>query len=144
MAATLDQEVGDQISKIINKAEDDTVKSARHSTKVIYDDLLLRSPIFSGYYKSNHRILIRSGGGQFKKGAGASGTAKLFPSERPPDAKRLQFEENIETARQEELNKLDSLQLGDIIVFTTNVPYADQLSSVYTGLEASITVGKEI
>ncbi len=116
-----------QIQKQIDLAMKDMEKQVvvefeRVATNA-YDNLLKNSPVWSGYYKSNHRIVLRNSKGQFKTG----GTLKLLPQQKEEFPEVLKFIGNIEQARNEELSKLSKLELGDILTIATRVPYADEV-----------------
>jgi len=77
------------------------------------------SRIFSGYYKSNHRVLVNK-----------SSTANLIPAKRPDDAKSLQFLDNVEIARATGLSKIDGIKAFSTTLIGTAVPYANILEAV--------------
>lgn len=86
----------------------------------IYEGLLQPgvSRVFSGYYKSNHRIMI-----------GKNANAKLAPGKRPETAAQFQFIDNVEAARAEELGKVKNVRLGSEVKVGTAVPYALELEA---------------
>ncbi|KKL16666.1 hypothetical protein LCGC14_2493300 [marine sediment metagenome] len=77
------------------------------------------SRIFSGYYKSNHRVLVNK-----------SSTANLIPAKRPADAKQFQFLDNVEIARATGLSKIDGIKAFSTTLIGTAVPYANILEAV--------------
>ncbi len=128
---TLDKELG----KIVKDMEVQVLVLQADQVESILENLVFDSPVFTGYYASNHRILIRGEGGQFKTG----GTAKLVPQSKPEGTPREMFVANIGPAFIEEIAKLSRLKLGDVVVITTSVPYADEVErnhGVYSGVAA--------
>ena len=98
------------------------------------DTIINSSPIFTGWYASNHRISIRRGGSLIA----GSEPPKLFPSAKPRVTTQDMWVANISAAREEELAKLELLQIGDTVRISTAIPYADEIEqtrSVYTGAE---------
>ncbi len=77
------------------------------------------SRIFSGYYKSNHRVLVNK-----------NSTAVLIPAKRPADAKALQFLDNVEAARSLGLSKIEGIKAFSTTLIGTAVPYAGILEAV--------------
>ena len=77
------------------------------------------SRIFSGYYKSNHRVLVNK-----------NSTAVLIPAKRPDDAKLFQFLDNVETARSTGLSKIEGIKAFSTTIIGTAVPYASVLEAV--------------
>ncbi len=77
------------------------------------------SRIFSGYYKSNHRVLVNK-----------NSTAVLIPAKRPSDAKSLQFLDNVESARSLGLSKIEGIKAFSTTLIGTAVPYANILEAV--------------
>ena len=111
-----------QLAKFLKVAEQEIVDAQRALVVRTYEvDIVGRSPILTGFYASNHRIILLSSGGQFKAG----GQVQLFPREKPSNAQPGEFVPNIADAVSKELNKLDRLSLGDIVTITTRVDYAD-------------------
>lgn len=124
-----------QFKKIIDDATGQVLAAQVKQSEDILESLVFDSPIFTGYYASNHRVLIRSATGQFK----TTGIAKLVPSEKPSGTPREAFVGNIGPALIEEIAKLKRLELGDVVVITTRVPYADEVErnhGVYSGVAA--------
>ena len=104
--------------------------------KFVYDEIIAASPVITGYYRSNHRIIIRDAQGQFK----TQGNPRLSPAQKPEDAEPLSLDFSAET-RAEEFGKLGKFKLGDIVTIATNVPYADQVEinhGVYAGAQAIV------
>ncbi len=129
-------EVAKQIDGLISDAEMIAAERFRKVARDAYDEVVNGSPIWSGYYKSNHRITIRNARGQFKVGG-----VKLLPSQKPDFPEIFLFIGNIETARSTELAKLSRLEIGDSVQITTLVPYADEVElkhRVYANTEAII------
>lgn len=77
------------------------------------------SRVFSGYYKSNHRVLVNK-----------NSTANLIPAKRPSDAKQFQFIDNVEIARVTGLSKIDGIKAFSTTIIGTAVPYAGILEAV--------------
>lgn len=138
---TLDKE----LKEIISGIEHAVLTLQKDQVEKIYKALVgvPPRPVWTGYYASNHRIILRKGtraltgmggGGQFTAG----GVAKLFPSVKPSSEKGS-LVGNIGPATIEELGKLDRLILGDTVLITTRVPYADDVErnhGVYSGVAA--------
>lgn len=99
--------------------------------RITYDMVLQNSAVWSGYYKSNHRINF--GDGDF--------LAELEPEQRPDDAMPGIFIANIETARTKEFGILEGLKEEDSVVsIGTAVPYARKLElrdGTYTNASAA-------
>lgn len=125
-----------QLATFLKAAEQQVVDAQRALVKRTYEvDIVGRSPILTGFYASNHRIILRGAGGTFKAG----GQVQLFPRVKPDDAQPEEFVPNIADAVSKELGKLDKLSLGDIVTITTRVSYADaveQRHGVYAGANA--------
>lgn len=124
-----------QLGKIIEDAKGKVLAAQVDQTERVLESLIFASPIFTGYYASNHRIILRSAIGQFTAG----GIAKLVPQSKPEGTPREAFVGNIGPAFIEEISKLSRLKLGDVVVITTRVPYADEVErnhGVYSGVAA--------
>ena len=133
-------EVKKQLDQLVDDAEHSATLNFRRIVRNAYDEVINISPVWSGYYKSNHRITVRSAKGQFKAGG-----VKLFPTQKPDFPEVLTFIGNIETARSTELAKLDRLEIGDTAQITTSVPYADEVElkhRVYANVEAIIRASR--
>ena len=98
----------------------------------IYDGLLQPgvSRIFSGYYKSNHRVMVGSNVG-----------AKLVPSTRPKTASQFQFLDNVAIARNEELGKIGAIKVGSKVTIGTAVPYALELEARDATYQKAAAIG---
>jgi len=92
-------------------------KLARDTFETLFSPGLSR--VFSGYYKSNHRVLVNK-----------NSTAVLIPAKRPADAKQFQFIDNIEIARSTGLSKIEGIKAFSTTLIGTAVPYADVLEAV--------------
>lgn len=132
------------VSKSVEKAIEAAVGKAEKQVKMLirvaYEQLIATSPFYSGYYRSNHRISVRDAKGRFKSGGGGAGF-KLVPRERPPFPKRGSLDRSGIVAGQE-LAKLKAFKLGDVVVLTTAVPYADEIEQkhgVYAGVRALVS-----
>ncbi len=88
------------------------------------------SAIFSGYYKSNHRVMV---------GRGAN--ARLSPAQRPRNATQFQFIDNVETARSEGLGKLDDIKIGSKTKIGTAVPYALEREAIDGTYQKAADIG---
>ncbi len=135
MADFLDS-FGKQIDVAIKDAVFETEQEFKKVAQNAFDEIQKRSPIWSGYYKSNHRVTVRSARGTFKTGG-----VKLVPSTKPEFPEALSFIDNVEKARAEELAKIDRLELGDTFEISTIVPYADEVEikhRVYSAAEAIV------
>ena len=138
--ANFADEVAKQIEGLISEAEMTASELFRKVVRNAYDEVINNSPIWSGYYKSNHRITVRNSKGQFKVGG-----VKLFPTQKPDFAEIFTYISNIETARSTELAKLSKLEIGDSAQITTLVPYADEVElkhRVYANTEAIIRASR--
>ncbi len=138
--ANFADEVAKQIEGLISEAEMTASELFRKVVRNAYDEVINNSPIWSGYYKSNHRITVRNSKGQFKVGG-----VKLFPTQKPDFAEIFTYIGNIETARSTELAKLSKLEIGDSAQITTLVPYADEVElkhRVYANTEAIIRASR--
>jgi len=129
----------DLVTKAVQEAVDDAVGQVEESVKGLikdtYNEVVKRSPFITYYYRSNHRILVKDSRGRFKSGGGG-GEAKLFPAVKPDDAQPGQFAGNVSDTTNEELDKLNAFELGDVVTIRTNVPYADEVETkhmVYAG-----------
>ncbi len=100
--------------------------------KDIYDGLLQPgvSRIFSGYYKSNHRVMV-----------GSNASAKLVPSTRPKTASQFQFLDNVAIARNEELGKIGAIKVGSKVTIGTAVPYALELEARDATYQKAAAIG---
>ena len=126
------------IREITKGVESIVNKSIQEFVEEVFNEVVSASPVFSGYYASNHNILIRAASGQFGSGGGRAG---LNPGVRPDDAVRGQFGDNIESNRSNQLAKIDAIQVGDVILIATEVPYAnevEQTHGVYAGVAAGL------
>ena len=123
----------------VARAEDNLILIFKVLIEDALDGLISASPIFTGWYASNHRITVRHGG-SIKAGLS---TPKLFPREKPRVTTQGMYVSNIGSARAEELSKLSDLEVGDTVRIGTAIPYADEIEqthSVYTGAEHSFRV----
>ncbi len=123
------------VTRAIMNAEVELIQVLRTIIEDAYDAIINASPIFTGYYASNHRITIRGENRSIKAG---SSTPKLFPSSKPRVTTENIYFANISSARSEELAKLNDLEVGDTVMISTAVPYAEEIEqnhSVYTGIE---------
>ena len=126
--------VNAQITKAIMQGEADFLVALTIHITDSYDHIVFSSPIFTGWYASNHRISIRRGGSL----VAGSEPPKLFPSAKPRVTTKDMWVGNIGAAREEELAKLDLIEIGDTVRISTAIPYADEIEqnhSVYTGAE---------
>ena len=106
------------------------LEEQRDFVRKVYLALISDLPLYTGWLRSNQRIMIRNKLGQFKTG----GTPKLVPQSKPIDTPKLAFFGNIAVAVSEELQKLSILALDDRVIITTRVPYAEEVASdSYTG-----------
>jgi len=99
-----------------------------------YNHIVFSSPIFTGWYASNHRISIRRGGSIVAGG----NPPKLFPSAKPEGTEKGHYVANISATHEEELAKLSLIEIGDTVRISTAIPYADEIEqnhSVYSGAE---------
>ncbi len=139
MADFLDS-FGKQIDLVIKEAVHETEEEFKRLAVIAYDTVLSNSPIWSAYYKSNHRVTIKGPKGTFKTGG-----VKLFPSQKPEFPELLLYVDNIENTRSVELAKIDRLELGDTFGIDTIVPYADEVEikhRVYSAAEAVVRASK--
>ena len=130
-----------QIEEAIDFWEEVPLGAIRDVVEAAYDNIVSRSPVLTGYYMTNHRIIIRDSGGRFK----TAGTAKLVPTNKPGSATALQFVDNLATAEAEEKEKLSKVALGDVITITTSVPYAFAIEisgMIYANAETQFRVTK--
>ena len=116
--ADFDQEIAKQLRGILIAITEELEEEVRSFGEGMYRELVSISPVVTGYYKSNHRIILRDGKGRFK----TAGTAKRSPLKKDT-AEPGALDTSAETTA-EELAKLKKLKLGDIITITTTVPYA--------------------
>ena len=124
------------LREILDEVKFNTTRRIRKVVREVFEQVVEDSPVFSGYYASNHNVLIRAASGQFGIGGGRAG---LTPGVRPVDAVRNQFADNIESNRSNQLAKVGSVQVGDVILIATEVPYAnevEQTHGVYAGVAA--------
>ncbi len=110
-----------EMKSIIDGLEDDAEAQVRTIAQNVYDALLDTSPVFSAYYKSNHRIRVRGSRGQFRGGG-----AVLVPAARG-DPERFEYLDNVGATRSQELAKMDGFTLGDTVLLFSSVPYADEI-----------------
>jgi len=88
------------------------------------------SRIFSGYYKSNHRVLTAK-----------NSTARLTPAKRPDSPEIFQFIDNVENARAEGLSKVENIKAFSTTVIGTAVPYADTLEAIDSTYQKASEIG---
>ena len=129
--------------KALAEVESAVTKNIQEFVTEVFEEVVTASPVFSGYYASNHNILIRAASGQFGAGGGRAG---LTPGVRPDDAVRGQFADNIEANKSNQLAKAGAIQVGDVILIATEVPYAEEVEAthgVYAGVAAGLglTIG---
>ena len=123
--------------KIMDEVKEETTRIIKAKVKEVFRDVVGASPVFSGYYASNHNILLRAASGQFGSSGGRAG---LTPGVRPPNAIRGQFADNIGANTSKQLAKVKSIRVGDVILIATEVPYAEQVETdrgVYAGVAAA-------
>lgn len=133
-------EVKKQLDGLISDVETQATELFREVVRNAYDGVINNSPIWSGYYKSNHRINVKGAKGQFKTGG-----VKLFPTQKPDFPEIFAYIGNIETARSTELAKLSKLEIGDFVQIDNIVPYADEVElkhRVYANTEAIIRASR--
>lgn len=116
-----EKELMDQINSIVDQEVNEYEAEVRMLAEQIYETIVDASPIWTGYYASNHTISLRGPGGQFKAQA-----FSLRPAEKETDD-RLAYFGNIEPRVNEELVKLERFTVGDSINFRNDVPYADEI-----------------
>ena len=115
----------------LSKVEEEILQVQIKIVRKIYDRIIFNSRILSGYYKSNHRIMV------------SGSNAKLEPSVRPKNVEALQFVDNIESTRQRELAKLTRVKkLGLSIRIGTAVPYALELEARDATYQRSVAEGQ--
>ncbi len=128
--------VNKQLLRAIADATGETEKEIRTFAEKIYDNILSSPAFITGYYRSNHRIIVRDEKGRFK----TAGTAKLSPTQKPSDAGPASLDISAQT-RNEEFAKLKNFKIGDIITITTRVPYAEDVErnhGTYAGARALV------
>lgn len=112
--------------QLLGELEDITgrgVAAQARGVELLYKDIVASSPLITGWYKSNHRIVIRGAGGGFKTQG-----FRLTPSVKPTDAAPGSLDRSVETM-DEEIRKLEVLALGDIVSIGTDIPYADEVEA---------------
>ena len=130
-----------QIEEAIDFFEEVPLEAIRDVVEAAYDNIVSRSPVLTGYYMTNHRIMIKDSSGRFK----TAGTPKLVPVNKPGSAVALQFVSNLSATEAEEKAKLSRVGLGDIITISTSVPYAFAIETntmVYANAETQFRVTK--
>ena len=108
-------------------------KEIRSDISNLFRDLVDISPVYSGYYASNHGIIVRDSRGRFK----TQGAPVLRPTNKIPWAKGL-YVHQISKRKREELAKLKKFRLGDIVQFATRVHYSgfvEQEHGVYETID---------
>lgn len=115
------------LKKDIQRIIDDGVKDYESHIigimQAAYEQIVDSSPVWTGYYASNHTVTIRGGGGQFAKG---STGPFLRPGIKETDQK-FAYAGNIEDRKEEELSRINQFKIGQIIGISTIVPYADEV-----------------
>lgn len=113
----------DQINRIIDQGLEDYAETVQELMAEAYDHIVNSSPLWSGYYKSNHSIVIRNSKGQLK-----AGNVHLSPRNKDTN-QRFFYEPNVGARASNELDKLDRYEVGDRIAIVTIVPYADAVEA---------------
>ncbi len=115
--------LGKQLKDILKEAVGEFEEQYQRLAGDLYDQIVQNSPVLTGYYKTNHSILIRSANGQFKKGGG-SGT--LQPPQKESEEPGA-YINNLGGRVSAEKAKIGDLVIGDIFTVRTEVPYADEV-----------------
>lgn len=117
------------LKKDIERIIDDGVKDYENHIigimQLAYEQIVEESPIWTGYYASNHTVTIRGVGGQFAKG---STGPFLRPGVKETDQKFF-YQANIEDRKEEELARIAQFKVGQIIGISTAVPYAGEVET---------------
>ncbi len=120
----------------IVEAEEEVLEEERTFAEQIYSHIQDNSPFLTGYYKANHRILIEAADGSHPFGL----TPEVNPADPPPGAPTPgMFKFVIQGVIEEELEKLDLIKLGDIVIMVNAIEYADEVErnyGVYAGARA--------
>ena len=96
----------------------------------IFNDIVDNSPIVTGFYASNHRIL---------------GPDESFETiERREDAHEGEFVGDIEINRSNQLSKLKKLENIDKVVIANPVSYASEVESKHGIYQKAVTVGTQM
>ena len=114
------------------KVEPAIVALQQFIARSIYFKVIESSPIFSGYYASNWRIIPAN-----------FGNVKLVPPIKPKRSKRGQFVENIPVATEREIAKLDKLKPFSRVQIATAVPYAEVIEARFGVLQNAKVEGTQ-
>ena len=117
--------LGKQLKEIVEDAVGEFEEDYQRLAKGLYDQVVQNSPVLTGYYKTNHSIIIKSANGQFKKGGGG-GKGTLQPPQKDSEEPGA-YINNLGGRVSTEKAKIDDLELGDIFTVLTEVPYADEV-----------------
>ncbi len=117
LAATLERQITRIVDSDIKKYE----VEVRSIMDQVHDAILSASPVWTGYYKSNHTIVIRSFRGTLKTQG-----FRLSPLTKDSQVP-LFYAANIAPRAAEEKEKLSQFEAGDSITITTGVPYAGEI-----------------
>lgn len=103
----------DMDEQFVEHVEKPLVEAQKITVEEVYDRILDRAPVWSGYYKSNHRIML-SGDSE----------AELDPADKIEHAEQGTYLGNVERARSQEFNKLQDIEPYSIVTVGTAVSYA--------------------
>ena len=123
-----------QINDIVDVSVGKYMQGVQLNVKRAYTAIALESPVLTGYYASNHSLVIKNAQGQFKT-QGARLSPGIKESEVP-----LFYNDNVEVRMSQELEKVPQIALGDTIEINNIVDYADDVErkhAVYSSIAPS-------
>lgn len=136
MPQILVRQLEQDLDKAIEEAVEQVLEEERAFAEQIFSHIHGNSPEQTGYYKINHRILIETAKGGHPFGL----TPKVDPADPPARIPGL-FKFVIPGVFDEELEKLDILELGDVVIMVNAIEYADEVErnyGVYAGARALV------
>lgn len=115
------KDVINQVELFVEDGIEDYEENVRNLMQDVYESIVDASPIWTGYYASNHGIVIRGSKGQFKTQG-----FKLSPAVKASNEKFI-YQSNIGPRADSELDKLNVFEAGDTVTVINDVPYAGEI-----------------
>jgi hypothetical protein len=137
MAVDLARQIVSDIEQIVDVEVGEYLKEVQIATRRTYLAIVDHPVQITAYYRSNHSIVVRGPGGQFKTQG-----ARLSPGVKESEERGF-YSDNVDARVAEELAKLVEIALGDTVEIRTIVPYAESVEQNHNVYGAATAFGFE-
>jgi len=112
-----------QMTRLVDEQIADYENDIKLLMTDVHEDILQNSPVWTGYYKSNHTIVLRRFNGTLKT-QGFNLSPQVKESEEPGF-----YVGNIDSRAATEREKIDLFEAGDSVEVTNAVEYAGEIET---------------